>query len=241
VASGERAKHRIAADLLVGADGLRSRVARLVGARALRTTPHATASIYGYLPDLGVPGFEWYFAERAAVGAIPTNAGLTCVFASLEPDRLMSERRQGLETLFKTTLRAVSPELAARVEAIASTPRLRAFTGAPGVLRDAVGPGWALVGDAGYFKDPLTAHGITDALLGAELLARAVALDSREALAEYQSVRDRLARGMMDVTDRIASLAWTLEEVERFHLELSREMNAEVEVVRAWDGQPVPA
>ena len=42
-------------------------------------------------------------------------------------------------------------------------------------MRQAFGPGWALVGDAGYFKDPLTAHGISDALRDAELLANAAA------------------------------------------------------------------
>ena len=53
---------------------------------------------------------------------------------------------------------------------------------AKGFLRQAYGPGWALVGDAGYFKDPLTAHGITDALRDAELLANAAAAGTEAAL-----------------------------------------------------------
>lgn len=56
-----------------------------------------------------------------------------------------------------------------------------------GFFRRAWGPGWALVGDAGYFKDPLTAHGITDALRDAELLARAILAGGDEALASYQT------------------------------------------------------
>ena len=52
---------------------------------------------------------------------------------------------------------------------------MRGFGGHPGFLKRSTGDGWALVGDAGYFKDPLTAHGITDALRDAELLARAIA------------------------------------------------------------------
>jgi flavin-dependent dehydrogenase len=48
------------------------------------------------------------------------------------------------------------------------------FPGLTGYLREAAGPGWALVGDAGYFKDPITAHGITDALRDAQILARVV-------------------------------------------------------------------
>ena len=56
------------------------------------------------------------------------------------------------------------------------------FAGRKGFLRQAFGPGWALVGDAGYFKDPLTAHGITDALRDAELLANAAAGGATAAL-----------------------------------------------------------
>ena len=64
-------------------------------------------------------------------------------------------------------------------------------------MRKPWGDGWALVGDAGYFKDPLSTHGMTDALRDAELLARALAavLDGAtesDALAEYQATRDAL-------------------------------------------------
>ena len=43
-------------------------------------------------------------------------------------------------------------------------PGVRTFMGHPGFIRRSWGPGWALVGDAGYWKDPLSAHGLTDAL-----------------------------------------------------------------------------
>jgi 2-polyprenyl-6-methoxyphenol hydroxylase-like FAD-dependent oxidoreductase len=91
------------------------------------------------------------------------------------------------------------------------------------------------VGDAGYFKDPLTAHGITDALRDAELLARAVEAGSEEALASYQAARDELVQGLFAVTDRIASFKWTLEEAKVHHLTLSKEMNAEVGLLHDWD------
>ena len=79
-------------------------------------------------------------------------------------------------------------------------------------MRRAWGNGWALVGDAGYFKDPLSAHGMTDALRDAELLARALAAvldgaDEADALAEYQATRDAIAVPMFEVIDRIASHA----------------------------------
>jgi 2-polyprenyl-6-methoxyphenol hydroxylase-like FAD-dependent oxidoreductase len=84
------------------------------------------------------------------------------------------------------------------------------------------------VGDAGYFKDPLTAHGITDAFRDAELLAQAVANRSDDALSEYQKTRDAIALGLFDVTDAIASFKWDLPEVMKLHRSLSDEMKREV-------------
>ncbi len=98
-------------------------------------------------------------------------------------------------------LREAAPELA---EALASAKRsgpIRGFPGEPGSLRQSVGPGWALVGDAGYFRDPATAHGITDALRDAELLARAVERGTERALSDYQSQRDDFALGLFEASD----------------------------------------
>ena len=86
----------------------------------------------------------------------------------------------------------------------------------------------ALVGDAAHFKDPITAHGITDALRDAELLADAVAEGGERALARYQERRDELARGIFSISDRIASYEWSLAELETLHLALSAEMKREV-------------
>ena len=78
-------------------------------------------------------------------------------------------------TGFMKIMRDAAPELAVRLPAaFAPTRPLTRFPGRPGLMRQAFGPGWALVGDAGYFKDPITAHGLTDALRDAELLARAI-------------------------------------------------------------------
>ena len=91
---------------------------------------------------------------------------------------------------------------------------LRAFPGQPGWIRAAAGPGWALVGDAAYFKDPITAHGITDALRDAELLADAVLQAPHsgraqlDALREYERRRDELSEPLFDITERIASYQW---------------------------------
>ena len=225
----------VAADLVIGADGVRSRVARILQAEPHYTVAHTTASIYGYWRDLGWEGFHWLYVIGGAVGSIATNDGDTCVFASLPPARFEHERKNGLETLFHQLLADVSPELASRVTGCEASSKLRGFAGTTGFLRRSAGSGWALVGDAGYFRDPITAHGITDALRDAELLARAVAEGGDGALAGYQETRDDLVKGLLDVTDRIASFEWDLDEAKEEHLVLSREMNAEVDLLRTLD------
>jgi flavin-dependent dehydrogenase len=100
------------------------------------------------------------------------------------------------------------------------------FSGQKGFLRRPCGPGWALVGDAGYFKDPLTAHGITDALRDAELLANAA---SAGTMAEYAAIRDELSLPLFEVTDAIAALDWDLERIKALHQKLNQAMKSEVE------------
>jgi flavin-dependent dehydrogenase len=109
---------------------------------------------------------------------------------------------------------------------------VRAFDGEPGFLRQAHGPGWGLVGDAGAFRDPITSHGITDALRDAEGLARAIVRGSAEAFAEYEAARDDVMHDMVRVTDTIASFRWSLDEVRALHLEQSRQMARGVDAIR---------
>jgi 2-polyprenyl-6-methoxyphenol hydroxylase-like FAD-dependent oxidoreductase len=229
-----RFSRAVSADLVIGADGVRSRVARLVQAPMERRGSHSTASIYGYWHGLSRPGHRWYFRPGVGIGTIPTNHGDTCVFVSMTPQELHAGRAEGLEGLFHRTVRRVDPTLAEELEYAHPSGDLRGFAGVRSFFRRSVGPGWALVGDAGYFRDPLTAHGISDAFRDAELLARAVSGGSDEALEGYQTARDAAARGLMDVTDRIASLTWTMDEVKALHKELSREMNVALAVVEGF-------
>jgi len=224
----------VAADVVVGADGLRSRVARLVHAEAEHTGRHAAACVFGYWPGLEVDGYHWHYRPGAAAGVIPTNGGETCVFVGLPPERFHGERWGGLEPLYRRVLSEAAPTLADELLASGAAPKLRAFPGAPGFMKRSTGPGWALVGDAGYFRDPITAHGITDALRDAELLAGAILAGSDETLRNYQVRRDLVVRELMDVSDRIASFAWSMEEVQALHLAFSRSMAAGVEVVRGF-------
>jgi flavin-dependent dehydrogenase len=232
------AQVRVSAPIVVGADGMRSRIAALAGARAERVAVHATAVVYGHWAGLEVEGTHWYYRPGVSAGAIPTNDGRTCLFVAMPPARF---RAHGVDRLYQEVLAEAAPELARAVGRARLERKLWSFPGAPGFLRRAWGPGWALVGDAGYFKDPLTAHGITDALRDAELLARAILAGGDEALASYQAARDAVSLGLFEVTDRIASFEWTLDEARRDHQALARHMAAEVQMLLELDGAAVAA
>jgi len=226
--------HHVASRVVVGADGLWSSVARLVDAPIYRAGQHATSVMYGYWSDLDVRGYEWYFAPGLGAAAIPTNDGQVCVSVSLPQSafaRLVAHQRDG--TLHEL-LAQVAPDLARQIGQ-AVQPHLHGFSGHAGFFRRAHGPGWALVGDAGYFKDPLTAHGITDALRDAELLASAIAAGSDDALADYEAKRDVLSLDLFETTDAIASFNWDLNEVHILHEKLSRSMAREVKQLTSDD------
>jgi 2-polyprenyl-6-methoxyphenol hydroxylase-like FAD-dependent oxidoreductase len=233
ISGADRQVVDVEATLVIGADGVRSRTARILGLEAYATASHATASIYGYWSGLGLEGYHWYYDLGAAVGSIPTNDGETCVFASVPQRRFETRRSGGLEALYFEALKDVSADLAERVARSEGPGKLRAFAGEPGFLRRATGPGWALVGDAGYFRDPLTAHGITDALREAEFLVHDALEGSDAALIRYQASRDERVRGLLAVTDQIASFEWNMQDVKEQHLVLAREMNALVDAVRS--------
>jgi 2-polyprenyl-6-methoxyphenol hydroxylase-like FAD-dependent oxidoreductase len=221
----------IGAGIVVGADGLRSTMAELTGAGVYRTAGHSSGVIFGYFAGLEQDGYHWYYRPGVSVGLIPTNDGLTCVFASVPSRRFREEIRFDPGAGFDRVLEECSPALAARVGRASRSGQLRGFPGQAGFFRQSWGDGWALVGDAGYFKDPITAHGITDALRDSELLATAIVDGSEGALARYQQTRDDIATGLFEITDRIASFAWDLPTVKDLHLKLSDEMKREVRIM----------
>jgi 2-polyprenyl-6-methoxyphenol hydroxylase-like FAD-dependent oxidoreductase len=234
----EGARRAVHADLVVGADGMRSRIARLAEAEVVLSGRHAGAVIYGYFQGLEAGGFHWHYRPGVSVGVIPTNEGRTCVFAGMPRGRYHDRLPRDLEALHRQVVLETAPGLARALDGAVRDGNLYAFPGAPGFLRRGWGPGWTLVGDAGFFRDPITAHGITDALRDAELLARAAARGTDHALAEYETARDAMARGMLELSDRVASFEWDLEEAKILHLDLSRQMNAEVALLRGLG--PVP-
>jgi menaquinone-9 beta-reductase len=231
----------VEAGIVIGADGAQSTVARLVGAAVTHAGVHCAATVYGYWSGLHVEGYQWHFSRSASAGAIPTNDGRTCLFAAVPQARFLAEVRSDLAGSYHRVIAEVAPRLAADLPHATLYGPLRGFAGLRGFFRQSRGPGWALVGDAGYFKDPITAHGISDAFRDAELLARAVATGSEAALAGYVSTRDTLARELFDVTERIASFEWDLRALQVEHKKLSDAMSQEVRDMVALWGTPTSA
>jgi len=183
--------------------------------------------VYGYWRGLATDGFEWFFRPGGAAGVIPTNDSHACVFVGTSPTRFRRDLVRRPVDGYLALLDTVAPELAVRLAGAERAEELFRFPGRTGFIRRPFGPGWALVGDAGYFKDPLTAHGITDALIDAELLAQAAAAGTEAAFAGYQSARDTLAVAHFEVTDAVASFEWDLPKVQQLHRALSDEMKKE--------------
>ena len=182
------------AQIVIGADGPWSSVARALNPPEYETVPAMTCGYYSYFAGVNVSACEIHPRAGSTALAFATNDGLTCV--AIERPRAEFEAwRADIEGGFWRTL-AASPDLCERVRAGERAERFAGTGGIPNYFRKPYGPGWALVGDAGYHKDPITGYGITDALRDAELLAGAIAagLTGREpmeqALAGYESARN---------------------------------------------------
>jgi flavin-dependent dehydrogenase len=248
VAAQDRGGNRLraTAPLTVGADGIRSTVAAAVAAPVIRwARGTGGAFLYGYWDDLPVEGYEWIYAPYSSAGIIPTNDGQTAVFVGIMPGRMKQARAVAdADRVFDGLLRSVSPAVADRVAAARRPPRLRGFAGERGYLRQPWGPGWALVGDAGGFEDPLSTHGLTDAMRDAELLARAVqqihggTATEATALAAYQRARDTMAARLFGVVDSIGSYSWTMDELRPLLLEATSAMTEQVEVMQRLGAVP---
>ncbi|UCF47036.1 MAG: NAD(P)/FAD-dependent oxidoreductase [Myxococcales bacterium] len=230
--------HDISAGLVIGADGRRSSVARLAGATPYVWGRHATTCAFGYFEDLPVDGNRWYFRPGMGAGAIPTNHEQTCLFASVLDDFAAGPAADRARA-FHQVIEESAPDIAARLPEAKLVGRLRFFPGMRGFLRQPWGDGWALVGDAGYMTDPITAHGITNALRDADILARTVAEGA--SLADYQLARDDLSLKFFEVSDRVASLDWDIPTVQQYHRLMSQEMGREEEALIAAAAQDTPA
>ena len=198
------------AKVVIGADGRNSIVARYVEPEQYNERPIQEASYYSYWSGLPMEGFEAYNRDDRAFAAWPTNDGLTLIVGGWPYAQFEQNRKDPEKNFMEMLDRA--PEFGERVRAAKREDR---FMGAavPNYFRKPFGPGWALVGDAGYNKDFITAQGISDAFRDAELCVDALDawLSGREgfdeAMSKYQSTRDAHVFPMYNFTIDFASFA----------------------------------
>jgi len=231
------------ARMVVGADGRGSRMAGFLGAEMLERFTSPCAVFYTYVTGLRRDTYEFHIASDAFAGVFPTNDGEACVWLIRPTPLLEPIRTAGAErsTVFVEQLELLVPDLGRRVRAGRITARLRGTANLPNYRRRAHGPGWALVGDAGYHRDPITGHGITDAFRDAELLATAIDRSLREptseraALTSYQESRDAMGREVFDLTRALTAFPPPARFVE-LQLELSDALEREADQLAGFPG-----
>jgi len=200
------------ARVVIGADGMYSLVAKAVRVTRYHEVPRLTPLYYAYWSGLLVDEFKTY--ERSEHGrgwaTSPTHDGLTCLVQGW-PQEEFEANRKDVEGAFLRSFDLV-PDFAERIHAATRETRFVGSGNLPGFFRQPYGPGWALVGDAGYHMHPITGFGISDAFRDAELLASALdecfagSRPYEEALACYQRQRDELALPLYELTRDFANL-----------------------------------
>jgi 2-polyprenyl-6-methoxyphenol hydroxylase-like FAD-dependent oxidoreductase len=198
------------AQVVVGADGVHSLVAKTVQPEQYNEKPPLLCGYYAYWSDLPTEGhFENHIRPDRGWAAFPTNDGLTLVVAGW-PYREFAANKVDVEGNYVKTFE-LSEAFSERLRSATRETRV-VGTAVPGYFRKPFGDGWALVGDAGYNKDFITAQGITDAFRDAELCA--AGLDEAfsgsrpfdTVMAEYQTRRDEHVLPMYEFTAQLASL-----------------------------------
>jgi flavin-dependent dehydrogenase len=197
------------ARVVVAADGGSSRIAKAVGAAEYHDKPRLQWAYYTYWSNLPVDGMEVVIRPDRGWGAAETNDGLTMVVVGW-PFAEAAAYRMDIEANYRKTFE-LAPEFAERVR---GATRQERFEGGAvrNFFRVPFGPGWALVGDAGYNKDPITAQGIGDAFRDAELCATALhetfaeGRPFAEAMGRYQGARDARSLPIYEFTTQMATL-----------------------------------
>lgn len=198
------------ARFVIGADGVHSFVARTVRAREYDVRPVIACAYYSYFSGIGQPDIELFIRHGCAFGAAPTHDGLHLVMVNWPTARFPIVRAD-IERHVAEALEQ-APVFAARVRAGRREEPWYGTAGVPNHFRTPYGPGWALVGDAGYTRDPITAQGISDAFLDAEGLVAAIdeglggGADLNRRLAAHEADRNERVRPMYEFTLQLAAL-----------------------------------
>lgn len=201
------------AKVVLGADGMRSVVARLVDAPAYETHPGFTCAYYTYYEDVPVEhDAELYLRDGSFALAVPTNDGLTQI-AFVRPVADFRQIRTNVEAQLLATVSAASPSLGERVRGGRRVERFYGTADIPFFMRKPYGPGWMLAGDAGCHKDPVLAQGMKDAFFSAQFAADA--LDDvftgratfEAAGARYEAARNASTMPLYQLARQFATLA----------------------------------
>ena len=209
-AKGKDASTTESADLVGGADGSHSRIAKLVGAAEYRARPSRTVAFYGYWQGLPVAGGEIYALGDRIASAWPTHDGLVITYVAWRSTEFDTYRRDP-DAALRGTLDAAG-SIGERARAAERIGPGRGTNALPNVFRQAAGPGWLLVGDAGLAMDPITGLGMSHALRDAELASAAIVAGLGRparrdaALARYGRRRDRQTKPIYDFTVGLAAL-----------------------------------
>jgi 2-polyprenyl-6-methoxyphenol hydroxylase-like FAD-dependent oxidoreductase len=242
-ARGAAATHR--ARVVVGADGRHSVVAAAVRPQRYRERAPLMAPYYAYWSGLPMRGrFETYLRPHRGFAAAPTNDGLTMVVVGW-PYAEFAANKKDVEGAYRASLDAV-PEFAERLRGAHRVTR-PAGAPTPSFFARPYGPGWALAGNAGYLKDPITAMGISDAFRDAELGAAALhawlsdAQPYDGAMAAWQQERDAHALPMFEYTCQLATLDPPPPDVQALLAALAGNRRAADDYVRMNAGTISPA
>jgi len=199
------------ARIVIGADGARSMVAEAVKAPIYFDRGILTCNYYTYWSGVQHEGVELYPREGRTIVVDKTNDGLSMI-CIVFPKEEFDQIRSNIEGEYLRTIQQNAPTLFERLRNAKREERFAGTGFLPNFFRRPYGHGWALVGDAGYVKDPILAQGITNSFSHAQMLADA--LDEaflglrgmEDALANYEHKRNDEVLAMFEHNTQLAML-----------------------------------